>query len=209
MNDTDSSSFFTREEANFLRVAAAFVTIHHQQQTKKKRPRDNAIIPLLPSRTSIPSTHDHIQNILTSLMTQQQDTARWKSLAHHLAQQLMQWDQTPAWMAQQDLVAQHAIWQELLHLQPAFFSPLMVPLVWPQRTNGYAWQLLEMALAQAPLATIEETVHELIPASPMQDLAAYYVTVSNGTDLLSKWAQDHLLQQLLERLHEAAPKRGF
>lgn len=216
--NTDNS--FTREEANLLRVAAAFVTIHHHSQSNKRRRSNNQntndpmIPPLLPSRptTTIPcTTHDHIQYILTT-MTQRETvgSSRWKSLAHHLAHQLMQWDQCRAFL--QSAQQQYDICKELLQIRPSFFAPLLVPLLWPQRTNGHAWELLELALAHAPLATVEETVQELIAVPPLPDnLAAYYLSVSSsGSDLLSKWAQDHLLQQLLERLHEAerAPKRG-
>lgn len=129
---------------------------------------------------------------------------KWKSLVQHLAQQLVQWDQTPQWLAT-NLDA--AVWHELLQMNAAFFAPLMVPLLLPQQQkNGHVWQLLEVALERAPLCVVEETVQELIQAPPLHDLAVYYLNVSDGSDLLSKWAQDNLLQQLLERLHEAEHK---
>jgi hypothetical protein len=178
---------FTREEATLLRVAAAFVTIHHRRHNKRPRSSEE----LLPSRpTPMPSREQHIQHMMLLCQSTPVGTPRWHSLVHHLAQQL---PVTENW---QPSFEQEALWHALLPLNPAYFASKLIPVLQPQKH----FLLLQAALLQAPLSVVETTVDEWLKAPPLLDLAAYYVQTSNGTELLSKWAQDQLLQQLLQRL---------
>jgi hypothetical protein len=187
-------SSFTREEATFLRVAAAFVTIHHHRQKKRRSE------PLLPSRpTTMHSMEQHIQHMIHLCQTTPVGTPRWNSLVQHLAHQLPRHDWKPS---RHDVLQHEALWYALLPLNPTFFASKLVPLLHPQKH----FPLLQAALLVAPLSLVETTVDEWIQLPPLLNLAAYYVQTSSGTELLSKWAQDHLLQQLLQRLD--APKRA-